>query len=82
MWRYFEGIADCRRGRQPEKDPTEFGVVSIGALHGGTAENIIPDDVVLLGTIPEVRQDACKHRADSKGGRHHVEWARARDKDH
>jgi hippurate hydrolase len=31
----------------------------IGAIHGGTAENIIPDDVVLLGTIrtfkPEVR---------------------------
>ena len=42
-----------------EKDPTEFGVVSIGAIHGGTAENIIPDDVTLLGTIrtfkPEVR---------------------------
>ena len=32
---------------------------SIGAIHGGTAENIIPDDVLLLGTIrtfkPEVR---------------------------
>jgi hippurate hydrolase len=42
-----------------EKDPTEFGVVSIGAIHGGTAENIIPDDVTLFGTIrtfkPEVR---------------------------
>jgi amidohydrolase len=42
-----------------EKDPTEFGVVSIGAIHGGTAENIIPDDVLVLGTIrtfkPEVR---------------------------
>jgi amidohydrolase len=34
-----------------EKDPTEFGVVSIGAIHGGTAANIIPDDVVLAGTI-------------------------------
>jgi metal-dependent amidase/aminoacylase/carboxypeptidase family protein len=34
-------------------------VVSIGAIHGGTANNIIPDDVLLLGTIrtfkPEVR---------------------------
>jgi len=42
-----------------EKDPTEFGVVSIGAIHGGTAENIIPDDALVLGTIrtfkPEVR---------------------------
>jgi hippurate hydrolase len=42
-----------------EKDPTEFGVVSIGAIHAGTASNIIPDDAMLLGTIrsfkPEVR---------------------------
>jgi hippurate hydrolase len=34
-----------------EKDPTEFGVVSIGAIHAGSAENIIPDDAVLRGTI-------------------------------
>ena len=42
-----------------EKDPTEFGVVSIGAIRGGTAPNIIPDSVQLFGTIrsykPEVR---------------------------
>jgi metal-dependent amidase/aminoacylase/carboxypeptidase family protein len=42
-----------------EKDPTEFGVVSIGAVHSGTAANIIPDDALVLGTIrsfkPEVR---------------------------
>jgi amidohydrolase len=42
-----------------EKDPNEFGVVSIGAIHGGTAPNIIPDSVRLSGTIrsykPEVR---------------------------
>jgi hippurate hydrolase len=34
-------------------------VVSIGAIHGGTTANIIPDDVALVGTIrsfkPEVR---------------------------
>jgi hippurate hydrolase len=42
-----------------EKSPTEFGVLSIGAIHGGTAGNIIPDQVSLSGTIrsykPEVR---------------------------
>ena len=42
-----------------EKDPAEFGVVTIGAIHGGTAANIIPDSVQLFGTIrsfkPEVR---------------------------
>jgi amidohydrolase len=52
-------VVDLQSVISREKDPTEFGVVSIGAIHGGTAENIIPDDVLLLGTIrtfkPEVR---------------------------
>lgn len=52
-------IVDVQSVISREKDPTEFGVVSIGAIHGGTAENIIPDDALVLGTIrtfkPEVR---------------------------
>jgi hippurate hydrolase len=52
-------IVDVQSVISREKDPTEFGVVSIGAIHGGTAENIIPDSVLLRGTIrsfkPEVR---------------------------
>src|SRR6202040_3311133 len=52
-------VVDVQSAVSREKDPTEFGVVSIGVIHGGTAANIIPDDVVLLGTIrsfrPEVR---------------------------
>jgi amidohydrolase len=52
-------VVDVQSVISREKDPTEFGVVSVGAIHGGTAENIIPDDVTLLGTIrtfkPEVR---------------------------
>jgi amidohydrolase len=52
-------VVDVQSVISREKDPTEFGVVSIGAIHGGTAENIIPDGVLLLGTIrtfkPEVR---------------------------
>jgi amidohydrolase len=52
-------VVDVQSVISREKDPTEFGVVSIGAIHGGTALNIIPDDVVLVGTIrsfkPEVR---------------------------
>jgi amidohydrolase len=42
-----------------EKDPKEFGVVTIGAINGGTVGNIIPDSVRVRGTIrsysPEVR---------------------------
>ena len=52
-------IVDVQSVISREKDPTEFGVVSIGAIQGGTAENIIPDKVLLRGTIrtfkPEVR---------------------------
>jgi hippurate hydrolase len=52
-------VVDVQTVISREKDPTEFGVVSIGSLHAGTAGNIIPDEAVLLGTIrtfkPEVR---------------------------
>ncbi|MGO4712113.1 amidohydrolase [Bradyrhizobium sp. 2TAF24] len=52
-------VVDVQSVISREKDPTEFGVVSIGAIHGGTAANIIPDNVYLAGTIraykPEVR---------------------------
>jgi len=43
-----------------EKDPKEFGVVTIGAINGGTVGNIIPDAVRVRGTIrsysPAVRE--------------------------
>src|SRR4029079_5732832 len=52
-------VVDVQGVISREKDPTEFGVFSIGAIHAGTAHNIIPDQVVLRGTIrtfkPEVR---------------------------
>jgi amidohydrolase len=52
-------IVDVQSVISREKDPTEFGVISIGAIHSGSAENIIPDDALVLGTIrtfkPEVR---------------------------
>ncbi|MEW6639010.1 MAG: amidohydrolase [Pseudomonadota bacterium] len=52
-------VVDVQSVISREKDPTEFGVVSIGAIHGGTAANIIPDRAYVAGTIraykPEVR---------------------------
>jgi hippurate hydrolase len=52
-------VVDLQSVISREKDPTEFGVVSIGAIHAGTAGNIIPDEATLAGTIrsfkPEVR---------------------------
>jgi amidohydrolase len=52
-------IVDVQTVISREKDPKEFGVVTIGAIQGGTVGNIIPDNVVVRGTIrsysPEVR---------------------------
>ncbi len=52
-------VTDVQAVVSREKDPAEFGVVTVGAIQGGTVGNIIPDQVVLRGTIrsykPEVR---------------------------
>ena len=50
-------VVDVQSVMSREKDPTEFGVVSIGSLHAGTAGNIIPDEAVLLGTIRTFKPD-------------------------
>jgi len=44
-------VVDLQSVISREKDPTAFGVVSIGAINGGSAGNIIPDQVSLAGTI-------------------------------
>ena len=54
-------IVDVQSVISREKDPTEFGIISIGAVNSRQcrAGNIIPDDAVVLGTVrsfkPEVR---------------------------
>ncbi|PZQ74574.1 MAG: amidohydrolase [Variovorax paradoxus] len=52
-------VSDVQTVVSREKDPAEFGVVTIGAFQAGTAGNIIPDAAKLSGTIrsykPEVR---------------------------
>jgi len=63
-------------------DPTQPGVITIGTIQGGTANNIIPDRVTMTGTIrsftPEVRtllQDELMRAAgvvESLGGRAEV----------
>ncbi|MDE0181112.1 MAG: M20 family metallopeptidase [Caldilineaceae bacterium] len=39
-------------------DPLEPGVVTIGQIHGGTVNNVIPDSVYLNGTIRSFTPDA------------------------
>jgi amidohydrolase len=53
-------IVDVQTVVSREKDPFEFGVVTVGAVQAGTVGNIIPDQAVLRGTIrtykPAVRE--------------------------
>jgi len=53
-------VTDVQTVVSREKDPAEFGVITVGAIQGGTVGNIIPDSVVLRGTVrsykPEVRE--------------------------
>lgn len=53
-------VVDLQPVVSREKNPQEFGVVTVGAIQGGTLGNIIPNDVVVRGTIrsykPEVRE--------------------------
>jgi amidohydrolase len=44
-------VVDVQTVISREKDPKEFGVVTIGAIQGGTVGNIIPDNVQVRGTI-------------------------------
>ncbi|CAM2827386.1 amidohydrolase [Hathewaya histolytica] len=40
-----------------ELPPTDAGVITIGSIHGGTAQNIIPSEVILNGIIRTVRTE-------------------------
>jgi amidohydrolase len=49
-------VVDVQSVVSREKDPLEGGVVTIGAINGGSAGNIIPDHVVVMGTIRDYDQ--------------------------
>jgi amidohydrolase len=44
-------VVDIQALVSREKNPADFGVVSVGAIQGGSAANIIPDSVRLRGTV-------------------------------
>ena len=43
-----------------ELDPLDSGVVSISAIHGGQAANVIPSEVKILGTIRSLTMEGLK----------------------
>ncbi len=55
-----------------ELDPTDQAVITVTSIHGGTAFNIIPDNVQLKGTLrtfnEETRQNLAKRIAELSSG--------------
>jgi hippurate hydrolase len=49
-------VVDVQSVISREKDPTEFGLVTIGAIHSGTAGAIIPDQAIVVGTIRSFKE--------------------------
>lgn len=69
------------------RNPVDPAVVSVGMIHGGTRHNILPDEVVLEGTVrtlrPETREAIehwlrrrVRHLAESGGTRAKVTYIR------
>ncbi|WP_218241263.1 amidohydrolase [Comamonas fluminis] len=50
-------VVDVQGVISREKDPMEFGVVTVGAFNAGSAGNIIPDQARLLGTIRSYKSE-------------------------
>ena len=44
--------------RSRRRDPTERSVVTIGSIHAGIAPNVIPNEVIMTGTIRTFEQEA------------------------
>lgn len=49
-------VVDVQGVISREKDPLAPGVISIGAIQGGSAGNIIPDQVLIRGTVRDYDQ--------------------------
>jgi amidohydrolase len=44
-----------------EIDPQEAAVITVGSIHGGTKNNIIPDEVLMQLTVRSYKDDVRKH---------------------
>ena len=58
IWLAAQVINALQAIRSRRRDPTERSVVSIGAIHAGIADNVIPNEVVMTGTIRTFEQEA------------------------
>jgi amidohydrolase len=57
-------VVDMQSVVSREKDPAQFGVVTIGSLQAGSAGNIIPDHADLYGTMRSYDTEVRNHMMD------------------
>jgi amidohydrolase len=78
-----QAVTSCQANLARRLSPFETGVLSIGTIHGGSAENVLADRVELSGTMRYFTEEtrARLHRilresfavCDAQGGRAHVD---------
>lgn len=58
IWLQAQVVNALQAIRSRRRDPTERSVVTIGAIHAGIAPNVIPNEVIMLGTIRTFEEEA------------------------
>lgn len=58
IWLQAQVVNALQAIRSRRRDPTERSVVSVGAIHAGVADNVIPNEVLMTGTIRTFEQEA------------------------
>lgn len=58
IWLQAQVVNALQAIRSRRRDPTERSVVTIGTIHAGIADNVIPNEVLMTGTIRTFEQEA------------------------
>jgi amidohydrolase len=58
IWLQAQVVNALQAIRSRRRDPTERSVVTVGTIHAGVADNVIPNEVIMTGTIRTFEQEA------------------------
>jgi amidohydrolase len=58
IWMQAQVVNALQAIRSRRRNPTERSVVTIGSIHGGVAPNVIPNEIVMTGTIRTFEEEA------------------------
>lgn len=58
IWLQAQVVNALQAIRSRRRDPTERSVVTVGTIHAGVADNVIPNEVIMTGTIRTFEDEA------------------------